>query len=157
MKLKTHQTASYILALKLMQEQNPDVTKAKELLLDALAKDSDPYAAYALGTWYFYGVNTMCLNKQKAIELWIMAANAKVLDALYDLAVAYETGDGIKKNLRKSFLLYTDAALRGQAKAIFEVGRCYFYGIGVPANKKIALIWFDKAEEMGVYESRGNS
>lgn len=139
-------------ALKIMYSSNPDFEKAKKLLILA-AEKNDYIAIYALGTWHFSGVHGFIENKAEAIRLWEIAAAKKVPEALFDLAVSYETGIGIKVNLRKAFSLYVDAALRGDHQAVFAVGRCYFYGIGTSKNKLLADIWFDKAEELGVFEA----
>ena len=139
-------------ALKIMYSSNPDYEKAKKLLLIA-AENNDYLAIYGLGTWHFFGIHGFDENKTEAIRLWTIAAEKKIPEALFDLAVCYEEGDSVKKNLRKAFALYMDAALQGDNQAVFAVGRCYFYGIGISKNKLVADVWFDKAEELGVFES----
>ncbi|WP_338847460.1 tetratricopeptide repeat protein [Massilia sp. W12] len=151
-KRKAMMSQEYEKALKIMQMPNPNIEEAKNFLFRALEK-CDPYAAYALGTWYFHGSYGIQQNKEKGVELWLIASEKKVTDALFDLAVSYETGNGVKKNLSRAAMFYIDAAIRGDRKAIFEVGRCYFFGIGLAKNKKIADIWFERAEEFGMYEN----
>lgn len=67
--------------------------------------------------------------------------------AYFDLAVCYETGNGIKKSDRKVFECYLNAALAGDRQAVYEVGRCYYYGIGISKNKRMADIWLRQAEK----------
>ena len=145
-------SAYYKEALRIMQSQDGDVDVAKKLLFSAL-KEHDPYAAYALGTWYFFGSNGIRKNKKKSIELWNISAESKIPDALFDLAVCYEKGVVVERNLRKAFLLYMDAAVRGDKQAVFAVGRCYFFGVGVSKNIEISEIWFQRSEELGTYEA----
>ncbi|WP_154650427.1 sel1 repeat family protein [Acinetobacter tjernbergiae] len=45
--------------------------------------------------------------------------------------------------------MYLQAAIRGDSDAISEVAKCYYYGIGTRKNRKIAEIWYDRAEELG--------
>lgn len=142
--------AHYKEALQIMRSPNGDFEKAKKLLLLGL-EENDPFSAYALGTWYFFGSNGIRKNTKKGLALWHRAAEEKVPDALFDLAVYYEK-DAIEKDLKKAFLLYIDAAIRGDKEALFAVGRCYFFGIGVSKNKDIAEIWFQRSEEFGTYE-----
>lgn len=138
-------------ALLILNSKVMDVEKAKELLFKAM-EEGDPFAAYALGTWYFFGSNGIRKNIKKAVLLWHIAAKAKVPDALFDLAVYYEVNT-VNRNLKKSFLLYVEAAIRGDKEAVFAVGRCYFYGIGISKNKTLAEVWFLRAEELGTYSS----
>ncbi len=73
-------------------------------------------------------------------------------DALFDLAVCLETGEGVDKNLKDCFNYYLQAAIRGDQQSVFEVGRCYFEGIGVSKDIEMSNIWFERAKELGVYE-----
>ena len=80
------------------------------------------------------------------------AVNKNLPEACYDLAVCYEEPAGVVKNQEKAFELYLKAALYGDKQSFHEVGRCYYYGIGVIKNKSLADIWLEKAEELGVSE-----
>lgn len=134
-----------------MQSNSADIELATQHLRNGL-QVGDPHAAYALGTWYFHGSNGVRRNRRRGIELWIIAAEAKLSDALFDLAVCYEKGTIVDKNPQKAFLLFLDAAIRGDKQAVFEVARCYTYGIGVSSDRQIADIWSARAEELGTYE-----
>jgi len=80
----------------MMRFAQPDLARITELLRSAMG-EGDPFAAYALGTWYCQG----------------------------------EKGLGIGQDPRRAFLLYMEAALRGDKDAVFEVRRCYTHGIGI--------------------------
>jgi uncharacterized protein len=64
----------------------------------------------------------------------------------FDLAVCYEKGVGVKRNYKKGFECYLNAALLGDKQAVYEVGRCYYYGIGISKNINISRIWLKHAE-----------
>jgi TPR repeat protein len=59
-------------------------------------------------------------------------------------------GVGINKNIKKAFEHYLKAALLGDRQAIYEVGRCIYYGLGVSKNLSIASIWLEHAERNGI-------
>ena len=142
---------SYETALAEMQRESPDVPRALALLQEAV-QGADPRASYALGTWFLHGTH-VARDVRKATKLIRVAADANVVDALFDLAVAYETGVGVRKNLKLAARHYLRAALHGSDQATFEVGRCYYYGIGFERDRPAAKIWLDRAEELGIYES----
>lgn len=74
-------------------------------------------------------------DTQEVISLLIRSIeeyhNAK---AAYALATWYLFGKHVGKNFKKAFECYLLSALYGEPKAKYEVGRCYYYGIGVPKN-----------------------
>ena len=61
-----------------------------------------------------------------------------------------QRGKGVKKNLSKALLYYTNAALLGDSQAHYEVGRCYYYGIGTRKDPDTAEIWLSSAERLGI-------
>lgn len=138
----------YAKALKLAKAPNGNKEKVLELLEESYSQ-GNPEAAYALGTWYLHGEHVK-KDLRKATGFLREAANSDVPDALYDLAVSYERGAGVKANPRKAFELFLRAALRGEKQSIYEIGRLYYYGIGIDKDKKLAKIWLDRAEEVGV-------
>jgi TPR repeat protein len=87
---------------------------------------------------------------RRAVALLREAANGDVPDALYDLALCYENGEAVARNAAKAVELYLRAALLGETQSVYEVGRCYFYGIGVERDRRIARVWFDRAKKLGV-------
>jgi TPR repeat protein len=143
-------TKPYRLALQEMRTPKPDKAKAFELLTEALNKN-DPYAAYAIATWYLFGVHVR-KNYAKGVGLLEIAAEKNIPSALFDLAVSCETGKGIKVNKKRAYELYVRAALWGDKQATYEVGRCLCYGIGTPRNLRFADIWLYRAETLGIVD-----
>jgi uncharacterized protein len=137
-------------ALELMNTSNPDVRKSFALLQAAHA-EGDPRATYALATWYLHGQAPVAeRDTAKARCLLEAAAAARVPDALYDLGVYYERGEDGAADPSRAFRNYLQAALRGDRQSVYEVGRCYHYGIGTTADEDTAVIWLDRAAELGV-------
>jgi uncharacterized protein len=138
-------------ARKMMDDRAPtaDIVSVLQQAIDA----GSPGAAYALATWYLYGKDGIVPKDfGKAVELLQAAAETHYVDALYDLAVCYANGEAVEKSPEKAFELYLQAALHGDAKAIFKVGRSYFYGHGVAQDQRVANIWLDRAYELGTFE-----
>ena len=140
---------TYDKALKLCKEDNSALGVIFDLLTKAFEEENDFRAAYAIATWYLHG-KFVKKDIKEGIKYLKIAAKNKIPLALYDLAISYEEGLGVKKNKRKAFKCYMKAVLEGEKQSIFEVGRCYYYGIGVKKDKKIADIWLEKAEELGL-------
>lgn len=148
----------YEKALKLMGKGGGHTKSAKDFLEKA-AEEGDGRAIYALGTWWFHGAYGLTKDIKKGLSMWREAAQKGIPEACFDLAVAIEKNEdstnGVE-TLADAFIWYLSAAIRGDAQAIFEVGRCYCYGIGIVEDKRLANVWFERAEELGVYERDSN-
>jgi uncharacterized protein len=136
----------YDAALREAQRKGGDLKKAYKLLTSAY-KAGDERATYALGTWYLYGREDLIeKDLTRAVAMLREAAEANCSDALHDLAVCYAKGVGVKRSDYKAAELYLQAALHGDKQSAFEMGRCYWHGIGVQRNRRIARVWLDYAE-----------
>ncbi len=69
------------------------------------------------------------------------------ITAQFDLAIAYENGDGVEKDYIKAAYWYTKAAEQGDANAQNNLGVAYHNGNGVEQDKNKAIYWFRKACE----------
>ena len=141
------ETKPYKAALKEAGKKQPDLEKVVSLLHEAIQL-RDPNASYALGSWYLNG-HHFERNIKKAIPLISKAARGMVPSANYDLAIAFEKGTGVRKNEKRAFELYLTAALLGDEEAVFETGRCYYYGIGTRKDLIAAKIWMRRAKQLG--------
>ena len=140
--------AHYKRALAEVRKQNPDKEQLENLLTASIDRE-EPLAMYAMGSLLFHG-HIFSRNRAKGITLFKEAAEYKVPDAIFELAVAYERGTGVTQSDNLAFHYYNRAALQGDGQSHFEVGRCYYYGIGVKKSKQHSEIWFEKAEELGI-------
>lgn len=140
----------YAEALKRMRRKNPALDEVADLLSAAHAA-GDARATYALATWHLHG-RFFRKSIRKAVALFRQAARHNVPDALFDLAICYELGEGVQKNEKTALELYLRAALQGDQQSVHEVGRCYYYGIGVKRDRDVADVWLARAEQLGVKE-----
>jgi uncharacterized protein len=147
--IKTATKNLYELALRAASRKRPDLVRAGALLEEA-HDQGDRRATYALATWYLFGNEAYPQSLRKAIQLLKLAAKADIASAHFDLAVSYETGQGIKKSEQAAYRHFLAAALNGDNDSLTEVGRCLYYGIGVGRDRKTAEIWFRRAEALGV-------
>lgn len=141
----------YALATREASKADPDLALAADLLKQSIAK-GNPNAMYALATWYLFGVHVKRSFKMAATLLKQCAD--EVAEASYDLAVCYELGRGVKKSLPVALEYYMRSALQGDAQAHFEVGRCFFFGIGTSKNVAAGKLWMKKAESLGYIDTR---
>ncbi len=139
-------------ALQEAKKKKPDCDKVLRSL-NICEAEKHPAGTYALATWYLHGTHVK-KNLKEGLRLLRKAADLNVPEALYDLGVSYEKGKGwgIAKNEKLAARSYLRAALLGDAQSVYEVGRCYYYGIGVEQDKYIGKIWLDHARNLGIYE-----
>lgn len=138
----------YTKALKLAQSKQYDANKVIRLLNEAIDEGSGE-AMYALATWYLFGKH-VDKDLAKGNQLLSEAVEKCIPEACFYLAISYERGWGVEKNLYQAFFLYVKGALYGEAECFEEVGRCYYFGIGVRQDRKLAEIWYEKGERLGV-------
>ena len=70
-----------------------------------------------IGYFYNCGIGTY-VNKEKAFEFYQKAANLNHMIAQYNLAVMYETGNGVAKDIKKAKDWYRKSAVQGYKQAI---------------------------------------
>ena len=136
-------------AMKLARKPDPDLNAVLVLLQEASDKNY-PDAHYALATWYLFG--KVVKRDYETAVAYLHKCSDVVAKASYDLAVCYEKGKGASKDKVKAFEYYMRSALLGDGQAHYEVGRCFYYGIGAGKNKCLGKLWMDKAGELGYKE-----
>ena len=72
------------------------------------------------------------------------------------LALCYEEGDGVTKDVVEAAKWYGKAAESGYADAQFNLGLCYRDGVGVTKNAADAVKWFQKAADQNFAEAQFN-
>lgn len=133
----------YELAAKEAQKKNPNCEKVVALLEKAHAR-GEGKATYALADWHARGV-FFKKNHSKALKYYRIAASKGLnADAMYNLAIAYELGWGVKQSEKRAFEYYLAAAVqKGECTgkgALIEVMRCFYYGVGVEKNRSLAKV-----------------
>jgi TPR repeat protein len=130
-------------ALRIMRGSDPDRKRVFALLL-AASSDGDHRATSAIATWYYYG-QYVRKNFRKAVQFARRAALSGRAEDLHHLAICYERGDGVKTDENRAFALYASAASLGDKKAMYEVGRMLFYGIGTARDRSLAKFWYARS------------
>lgn len=103
---------------------------------------------YNLGLAYFHGIGVN-EDKNKATNLFQIAANKNMPEALNQLAIQYINGEIVEKNLEKAFELNLLSAQQNYAPAMNDVGLAYQMGTGVEKNTLKATEWFKKSSNLG--------
>jgi TPR repeat protein len=83
-----------------------------------------------------------------------MAADQGDIEALMNLGVCYEQGQGVAQNASRAVKLFTQVAKQGHPVAQFNLARCYFKGEGIAQDKSKAVKWCRKAAEQGFTEAQ---
>lgn len=141
-------TATQLLALaKSRLDEAPANYAAAYRHLQTAAELGDAEATYAIGTWHLFGTY-LERDVTKAFMLIKAAADSDYPPALFDLATMFEKGEGTAKSEGAAFECYMRAALLGDKQAPAEVSRCWYYGIGIKKNERLAEVWSEHSEEM---------
>ncbi len=139
----------YELALKAIRRKRPDLVLASALLEQAHEK-GDARGTYALATWSLSGNDIYPKDLRRAVKLLKLAVKSDIAAAHFDLAVSYETGQGVKKDEKAAYRHFLAAALNGDSASLAEVGRCHYHGIGVICDRKVAEVWLRRADSLGI-------
>lgn len=95
------------------------------------------------------GDATLGSSSKNNVTGFIRSANMGSSEAQYLLALFYERGLNVKKDLKESVKWCTLAANNGHVKAMIMFGRKFREGLGVEANAKSAIRWMRKAANTG--------
>ena len=77
-------------------------------------------------------------------------------NAQFNLALYYEEGKDVEKDMVKAIYWYSKSAEQGNADAQFNLALCYEYGKGVEEDITKAIYWYAKAAEQGDADSQIN-
>lgn len=71
----------------------------------------------------------------------------------YQLALAYQRGDGVAQNEETACDYFLKAANQGNREAQYKAGVCYDSGQGFAADMAQAVSWYSRAAEQGQPEA----
>lgn len=97
-----------------------------------------PPALACLGDMYYKGTEGTEMDYEKALDCFTRAGHLGESDAMCSAAAMHFRGLGTKVNEHEAFMLYQEAALHDSVPALRNIASMYFYGQGVPTNKKMA-------------------
>jgi TPR repeat protein len=118
------------------------------------AKHGYPHAQNLVGYCYDLGLGTR-RDPKAAVHWYKKAATAEYDEAIYNLALCYSRGDGIRKNERKAFDLNQRAAM-GHVWASCNLGTMYAEGVGTKTDPALAVKWWRKAAQKGDAKAQYN-
>ena len=98
-----------------------------------------------IGKCYKYAEN---LDLKQATECLQQAADLGDTEAMRQLGICYENGEGVDKNLSMAAKLYQLATDRNNAKAMVNLASCYENGHGVPQDLNIAIELLKRAVDL---------
>ena len=104
----------------------------------------------------YTGTNGAFLNKEKALQLYIQAAERDYIPAIHKVAGFYYRGEVVEKSLKDYLLWLTKAAEMGDAESQNKVGVCYHDGNGTVQNTDKAVYWYVKAANQGDTNAMNN-
>ena len=135
-------------------------TDVKEII--ANAENGDVLSQVELARKYEEG-REVEKSPQEALKWYQKAAEKGYAEAQYQLARCYEDGKGTEKNLPEAIKWYQKSAgqgnvfaqfrickyeaEKGDAKAMFNLAKCYDEGNGTAVNPQEAFKWYKKAAE----------
>ena len=86
---------------------------------------------------------------EQAIYWWQKAADAGDSGAQYRLAICYQNGNGVVKDIEKAVYWWQKAAGAGDSDAQYRLAFCYLKGDGVEKDVEKAVYWCQKAADAG--------
>ncbi|EJK54851.1 hypothetical protein THAOC_25486 [Thalassiosira oceanica] len=101
-----------------MPENDADVLA----MVQARVRKKDPVAINFLGERYCHGHFGLQKDMQKAVVLWEEAAELGSIDALHNLGVAYESGEGAREDKAKAAEFCEKAAMQGYVQSRHKLG-----------------------------------
>ncbi len=91
-----------------------------------------------------------------ALEEWTPLVEQGHADALTNLGVLYNKGQGVNQDHGAALKLWTLASEQGQPDAQTNLGLLYVHGKGVPADNVYAHMWWNIAASQGNKNARIN-
>ena len=101
------------------------------------------------------------LSFRKNAMLAILFLNVSLLiscspspESIYNKGLDYFNGNGVPVDQEKAVYLYRKAALKGHAKAQYDLGYCYYKGIYFLEDKAEAVKWYSMAADNDLVEAQ---
>lgn len=110
-------------------------------LLNEMAENGNAEAQCALGLLHYQCNGIVEWDPKKAVELWLLAAEAGNAYAHYNLYCAYGSGRYFPKAPEKAMEHLRKAAGNGCIQAMRSLGVAYFCGSGITKDNEQAIKW----------------
>lgn len=135
-----------------LSKENQQTTEQQEFVEDEAIDDILSNLSKMIGELEFkLGVECVLRgNYNEAVEHFRMSSASNNPSACFNLALLYEQGLGVKKDLRIAMELYKVASEQGHDKSQYNLGVYFARGLGgVKKNFKQAKLYFEKAAMHG--------
>ncbi|GBC04102.1 hypothetical protein RclHR1_05510003 [Rhizophagus clarus] len=96
----------------------------------------------------------MSINNAKEDLAFQKVTESGDANAIFNLVICYENGEGTEKDLKKAFYWYQKAAESGHLNAMNSLAIFYVNGEGTEKDLEKAFHWYRKAAESGDTEAR---
>lgn len=87
------------------------------------ADNKDDFSQRMVSCYYYFGNRGIEKNMAQAIFWLEQAVSLGNIEAIFDLAMCYEHGDGLEMNLQKAISLYQEAEKAGYHKATYALNK----------------------------------
>ncbi len=114
--------------------------------------EDEPLPAHFKAGLDAYNANNLPL----AYTEFLAAANEGHLDSQFNVAMMYERGIGVEKNLAEAIVWYRKAALKDHSPSQFNLGVIYENGQGTAVDFAEANAWYRRAAQQGDALAIGN-
>lgn len=140
--------SSYEKALEIADREDDEIDGGVVLsLLDRGIEDGDERAVCARAICYTDGKYGSDIDVAKATELFLTLSESRIPEALFALAVSFDTGDGVVKDQAIAFEYYLEAATLGHSEACFQVSEFFREGKTVPESQNLQNFWLKRSEK----------
>ena len=134
------ESSVYEQALAMCEQEQPNTKGAYRLLVQA-SEEGDSRATYALATWYLFGNYAVPKDEHKAVHILKSLVDSNIAESLFDLAVSFDYGKGVRRNSKTAFSLYMRAAILGDSSSCDQISQFYSEGKVVPYDRKLSEAW----------------
>jgi len=134
------------------------------------ADSGDAVAQNKVGIWYYTGVGGLEKSYAEALRYWQMAARQNQCDAIGNIAMCYQLGNGVEADSTEAVRYYTDAIAKGNSRLLMQHERLadkeklfsmmllydiYYHGkAGQAADIEKGRHYLEKAAEAGVLQAQ---
>lgn len=120
----------------------------------ATTAQKTPEQLYEEGRNYYNGKNGVSQDYQKALNLFLQAAEKGHAAAQNMCGHMYYTGKGTTQDYTTAASWHRKAAMQGDMYAQYNMGLCYETGNGVKQDYVEAFYWYKKSAEQGDSDSQ---
>ena len=148
-------SASHLHVRLLLRQRPRGSQKRGSAILWHLCDCLDPFAGPGPSPAARWLLMAQCTTRVQAAagKLFLRAAQLKLPEGQYNLAVCHAMGRGVAQDYVRAVELYRKAAGQGHVDAMCNLALCLEKGQGVPLDPEGAFLWFKEAFEKKNSES----